>query len=93
MIVISVCLSDIPKQARRTADNGKVYASFVIDERKDKDQYGNTHSVSISQSKEQRAAKEKKVYVGSGKEYSFGYTKPKDYEQLPDAPNEDDLPF
>lgn len=94
MIVIDICLSDIPADARTKSEkNGKVYAKFVIDERKDKDQFGNTHSVAINQTKEQRDKKEKKVYVGSGKEYLFN-AKPKDYEQLPDSPAQGDgLPF
>lgn len=91
MIVVSICLSDIPKEAITTSQsNGKKYASFVIDERKEPDQFKNTHSVSMSQTKEQREAKEKKVYVGNGKEYSFNKpTSKPDYEQLPDEP----LPF
>lgn len=93
MIIIDLCLSDIPAEARTKSEkNGKVYAKFVIDERKEKDQYGNTHSVAINQTKEQREAKEKKVYVGNGKELVFGNKKP-DYEQLPDSPPSDGLPF
>jgi len=74
MIVISICLSDIPASARTKAKNGKIYASFVIDEKKEVDAYGNTHSVAISQSKEQRTAKEPKIYVGNGK--LAGYVAP-----------------
>ena len=93
MIVISIALSDIPKESITTSEkNGKKYASFVIDERKQKDDYGNTHSVAMNQSKEDRADKKVKVYVGSGKEYIFNdKVKKPDYEQLPDADN--DLPF
>jgi hypothetical protein len=71
MIVISIALSDIPKEAIKQADNGKKYASFVIDERREPDQFGNTHSVAINQTKEERASKAKKVYVGNGKNYVF----------------------
>lgn len=77
MLVIDICLSDIPSEARNKSEkNGKIYAKFVIDERKEKDQYGNTHSVAINQTKEQREAKEKKVYVGNGKQYDFTAKKP-----------------
>lgn len=93
MIIIDLCLSDIPTEARNKSEkNGKIYAKFVIDERKEKDQYGNTHSVAINQTKEQREAKEKKVYVGNGKELVFNAKKP-DYEQLPDQKSDDSLPF
>ena len=72
MIPVSICLSDIPAEARKKSDkNGKIYATFVIDQRKEPDQFGNTHSVSLSQTKEQRENKEKKVFVGSGKDYKF----------------------
>jgi len=93
MIVVSIALSDIPKESITTSEkNGKKYASFVIDERKQKDDYGNTHSVAMNQSKEERADKKAKVYVGNGKEYIFNdKVKKHDYEQLPDDDN--DLPF
>lgn len=86
MIVASICASDIPKEAMTVSEkNGKKYFSIVIDERKEPDNYGNTHSVAMNQTKEQRDAKEPKKYVGNGKEYVFEKkaTKP-DVEQLPD---------
>ncbi len=85
MIVISVCVSDIPKEDIKLSEkNGKKYVSFVVDERKQPDNYGNTHSVAMNQTKEQREAKEAKVYVGNGKEYNFTAKPKADYEQLPD---------
>ena len=36
--------------------NGKHYINLVVDTKKETDQYGNTHTVYVSQSKEQRAA-------------------------------------
>ena len=38
----------------------------------------------MNQTKEQREAKEAKVYVGNGKEYNFTAKPKADYEQLPD---------
>lgn len=99
MITISICLSDIPQEARCKANNGKVYANFCIDEKKKPDQYGNTHSVWISQTKEERQAKAEKKYVGSGKEYKFGNNttgQPKSgIDNFPASANDDnyDLPF
>jgi len=87
MIVASICVDDIPKDLiKKSESNGKRYFSIVIDERKEADKFGNTHSVAMNQTKEQREAKEAKVYVGNGKEYLFTKkeTKPADYEQLPD---------
>ena len=71
MIVLDICLSDIPQSARTTGKNGKIYTKIVADERKEVDTYGNTHSVYMNQSKEERAAKEKKTFIGSGKEFIF----------------------
>jgi hypothetical protein len=80
MIVVSICLSDIPKERITTSErNGKKYASIVVDERKEPDTYGNTHSVYMNLSKEERLAKEPKIYCGSGKEFKF--------ESKPTTPN------
>lgn len=95
MLVIDICLSDIPKSSISKSDkNGKSYAKFVIDERKQPDNYGNTHSVAVNQTKEQREAKEAKVYVGSGKEYVFNAnnTSKKTPTTGPDV-DDSDLPF
>lgn len=98
MIVISICLSDIPKEARTQAANGKIYANFVVDERREKDNYGNTHTVYINQSKEDRLAKKNKQYVGNGKEFIFSNNSQpsKDTSVSSASPSyeiEDDLPF
>lgn len=73
MIIVSVCLSDIPAEKRTKSDkNGKTYASIVVDERRDgEDKYGNTHMVYMSQTKEERTAKATRVFVGNGKEFKF----------------------
>lgn len=72
MIVTSICLSDLPKDKITTSEkNGKKYISLVIDERKEADNYGNTHTAYVNQTKEEREAKSQKCYVGNGKEYKF----------------------
>ena len=71
MIVISICLSDIPEDKITISSNGKKYVNIVVDQRKEKDQYDNTHTVYMSQSKDERQAKVPKKYVGNGKEYTF----------------------
>jgi hypothetical protein len=71
MIVTSICLSDIPEDKITTSSNGKKYVNIVVDQRREKDQYDNTHTVYMSQSKEERHAKVPKKYVGNGKEYTF----------------------
>ena len=71
MIVTSICLSDIPENKITISSNGKKYVNIVVDQRKEKDQYDNTHTVYMSQSKDERQAKVPKKYVGNGKEYTF----------------------
>ena len=89
MIVLS-----IEKEAvkwKKSEKNGKEYAAVVVEKRKEKDKYENTHSVSNSQSKDERAEKKKKEYVGSGKEYTF---EKKEYSKaVNQQESEDDLPF
>jgi hypothetical protein len=66
MIIVDVCLSDIPKDKITTSDkNGKKYAKLILSERKEAGKYGETHSLSMSKPKD---SNEDTVYVGSGKE-------------------------
>ncbi|WP_286846526.1 hypothetical protein [Proteiniphilum sp. UBA5463] len=89
MITVSVCLSDIPKSEIVEAKNGKKYVNLVLDERRETGQYGETHMLYMSQTKEERQNKAKKVFVGSGKEYKFE----KRQEDIPDSDGGDGLPF
>jgi len=68
MINTSINLSKIPKDKIIDGKKGK-YLNVTIDQLKEPDAYGNTHTVYISQTKEERAAKVAKVYLGSGKEF------------------------
>ena len=94
MIVIDICLSDIPEWARKKANNGKVYAKFCVAERKEKDKFDNTHTVYMNPTKEQREAKQDKSYVGNGKELVFNNAAATPKQE--DAPRHElsnDLPF
>lgn len=71
MITLSICLSDLPKEKIQTANNGKKYINLVVDKRKEEGKYGETHTLYVSQSKEERESKEDKKYVGYGKEYVY----------------------
>ena len=71
MITLSICLSDLPKEKIQTASNGKKYINLVVDKRKEAGKYGETHTLYVSQTKEEREAKDDKKYVGSGKEYAY----------------------
>lgn len=72
LINVSICLSDIPEWGRKKAENGKWYASITIADRKETDKYGNTHTVYMNKTKEQREANSDKHYVGNGKAVNFG---------------------
>ena len=98
MIVISLCAEDLKPHLKKNEKNGKHYINLVVDTKKETDQYGNTHTVYVSQSKEQREAKEPKKYVGNGKEYKSQHNAPKQVETKPtenksDVAPIDDLPF
>lgn len=97
LINISVCLSDIPKDKIKLANNGKKYISLVVASRKEVSQYGETHTVFVSQDKEEREAKQEVCYVGGGKEFTQKATPVtvEDIEKMPAAENDDlsDLPF
>lgn len=96
LITLSVCLTDIPKEKIKQADNGKKYLNICVAKRRETDQYGNTHTVYVSQTKEEREAKADKVYIGSAKEYVFTPTAAtsESVDAMPPADdNDDSLPF
>jgi hypothetical protein len=93
LINISICLSDIPKDKIKQADNGKKYINLVVAERKEVSQYGETHTVFVSQDKEEREAKKDKSYVGGGKEFKPTPVTAEAIEIMPAATELDDLPF
>lgn len=44
---MSLCLSDIPKEHITTANNGKKYINLELNEKRQPDTYGNTHSIKV----------------------------------------------
>lgn len=45
---IDICLSDLPKEwIKKSEKNGKSYIKLTVSKKKEKDQYGKTHSVCI----------------------------------------------
>ena len=92
----SICLSDIPADRIKLFDkNGKKYLSIVVADLREADEYGNTHSIYISQTKEEREAREKRTYIGRGKAVVFNSQQPsiEEVAALPPANYVDDLPF
>lgn len=72
---VSICLSDIPKEALKVASNGKAYVNCDLWINDEKNQYGNIGSLSIEQTREMRETKSPKEYIGNIRELSI---KPKD---------------
>lgn len=91
-----ICLSDIPKDEHiKLGKDGKKYLNICIAERRDADKHGNTHTIYVSQSKEERDAKVDKKYIGSGRAYNPQpvAATPEAVSQMPPADDVDDLPF
>lgn len=73
LINISIDVKMINKEKIKVNANGSHYYNMTVMERKEKDDYGNTHYVIEQQSKEEREAKAPKNYLkSSGKEVVFG---------------------
>jgi hypothetical protein len=73
------------------------YLDCDLTERREIDDYKNTHNISISQTKEARQAKAPKVYIGNGKTLTFGSSSapsaaPRQAAQAEDDDG-DDIPF
>ena len=94
MIVINVERDKITWVPVQTKSGVKHYANLAIDLLREKDEKDNTHSVWNNQSKEDRAEKKKKDYVGRGKELKFNPEAKKEYSNsINKQEGEDDLPF
>ena len=48
------------------------YLDCDLTERKEIDDYKNTHNIALQQTKEERQAKAPKIYIGNGKTLTFG---------------------
>lgn len=70
MLILDICLSDLPSEAITTAKNGKKYIKLVCAERKTEGKFGETHYIALSQTKEEREAKKPATYVGGAKSYN-----------------------
>lgn len=71
MIVLNICLSDIPESKRFLGKDGKWYTNIITTELKNPDKFNNTHTVYMSQTKEENEARTEKVYIGRGKEHVY----------------------
>lgn len=105
-ITAKIDVSKIPRDRIFEGKNGK-YIDILIFENDEPDQYGNTHNIQLSRSKEERATNAKKIYLGNGKWLDFGQRgqgprkepprrdyKPKQQETFaPDDGDDSSIPF
>lgn len=96
IINCSIDVKAISKDKIKVHANGKHYWNFSVMERKDKDDYGNTHYVIEQQTKDEREAKAPKNYLASsGKAHVFGQqgTPQVASNDVSNDDDDDDLPF
>lgn len=46
-IALSICLDDLPEEHITTGKNGKRYIKINVNEKREADEWGNTHSVEV----------------------------------------------
>jgi hypothetical protein len=93
LINISICLTDIPKDKIKEAANGKKYINLCLSKRKETGKYGETHTLFVSQTKDERDFNVQTVFVGFGKECVKQAVTAENIDSMPPAQNMDDLPF
>jgi hypothetical protein len=93
LINISICLSDLPKDKIKQAENQKKYINLCLSPRREKGIYGETHKLFVPTTKEEREAGMNTIYVGHGKEFIPQTVTSESINSMPAANNLDDLPF
>jgi hypothetical protein len=93
LINISICLTDLPKDKIKQADNGKKYINLCVAGRREVSKYGDTHAVYVAQTKGEREANVPVTFVGAGKEFIPQVATAQAVDNMPVAGNIDDLPF
>ena len=93
MITINIEKEKINWKPVQTKSGLKHYATLAIDNLKEVDDKGHTHSVWNSQSQLERAEKAKKEYCGRGKEYKVDAKKEYNNINKQEEERPEDLPF
>ena len=94
LIGCSIDVTKIDKSKLVEGKNGAKYFNFNVNVEDEPNQFGKDVSITISQTKEQRDAKEKKVFIGSGKTLWRSTKTHQTVKQQTNEPsNSDDLPF
>lgn len=93
IISASIDVSKIDKSKLIDGKNGAKYYNFDIIVNDEPNQYGKDVSISQSQTKEEREAKEKKVFIGNGKTVWSKESTPKQEKQNRNESDSQDMPF
>ena len=93
IISASMDVSKIDKSKLVRGKNGALYFNFDIVVGDSKNQYGQDVSLSVPQTKEQREAKEKKVFIGNCKTVWRSPVQTASVETIPSSNPSDELPF
>lgn len=93
MYTINLEVSLIPKDKIKQLESGKKFLNLILSEMQQPDKYGNTHTVFISQTKEERESKQPKIYVGKAKKVGQSEGKPAQPAPQQNNNESDDLPF
>ena len=101
LINLSICLTDLPKDKITQAANGKKYINLTVAARKEVGKYGETHTVFVNPSKQDKDTGKPTVYVGSGKEFNPlpqpqplpQHVTPEAIGDMPTIGDDDNLPF
>lgn len=89
----SICVSDIPRELFKKADNGKVYVNIKIVRRKEVGKYGDTHFISCEPSDPEKRREGVNYICGNVKEWVAPKDpSPEDIDAAPVA-SEKDLIF
>ena len=91
IINLSINLDKIDKTKIITGKKGKYLNLTVGSNRDGEDQFGNTHYIFQSQSKEEREGGSEKNYLGNGKQFVFDNQPKAKAETVTN--DDDDLPF
>jgi len=88
----SICISDVPRELLKKADNGKVYLNIAVSKRREPSQFGDTHNVIASVPADKRKEGDKPLYIGNMREHVPQVVSTQDVENMPSA-EDTDLPF
>ena len=91
MILLKLNLSKIPKDKIFNADSGAKYLDVVVFQRDIPTDWGDTLTVSISKTKEEREAGEQTIYIGSERE--LGQSQGQSQKKISTENSGDGLPF